>query len=531
MEFSRTENNAVAYATSGNPFVDFNFSITKLRDAESNEIFEKFSSLLNTDRDLAIQYLTFVRNPRTGLGEKRIFREIILNLCKEKLQKGADEYVYDGYHMDNGFNKFFTNLFHYMGQNGSWKDVFWILSEILDLTLSLDKSTFEESLTACYYGVTFFNDCIGTIARMFNNYSELSLSDDNHWIMFLPKYMPTEKASNTNSKVLYKLISSKLNCTPKEYRKALGDARKRLNIVEQKMCTNKWGEIEYNTVPSKANLLYTKAFERHDPERRSQYLKDVKAGKCTINGSLNFPHEIYHKIKAEKSSKENLAYEMLWQNLTDFVGDNNTIVVVDGSASMEFNISKNSSVEAIDVARALGIYYAEHLKGEFHNKFIEFSHYPKLIELPDGSLAEKKLFVERFTDCSNTNIYKVMKLILDTAKTANLKPEEIPNILIISDMQFDEIDTDKVLFDSIKKNYQKSGYIFPKIIFWNLDPRQSDDLTIPMTVNKKGIQLVSGYSTTIANMVIKNQEPFDFILDACSKYDSDESVKNFISVL
>ena len=54
-------------------------------------------------------------------------------------------------------------------------------------------------------------------------------------------------------------------------------------------------EIDYEKVPSKANLLYSEAFLKNDKLRRNQYLSDLENGKAKINSSVTFPYEIVHK--------------------------------------------------------------------------------------------------------------------------------------------------------------------------------------------------------------------------------------------
>ena len=50
--------------------------------------------------------------------------------------------------------------------------------------------------------------------------------------------------------------------------------------------------------------------------------------------------------------------EALWANLKNIDTIGNTMVVVDGSGSMETNI-KGSRIMAIDVARSLGVFFSE----------------------------------------------------------------------------------------------------------------------------------------------------------------------------
>ena len=192
----------------------------------------------------------------------------------------------------------------------------------------------------------------------------------------------------------------------------------------------------------------------------------------------------------------------------------NTLVVVDGSGSMTCRVSKSNSVQAIDVSRSLGVYFAERCTGEFRNKFIEFSSEPKIVDFSDKTtLADKINFVRKFNDCSNTDIEKVFRLILSTAVRNHMSQEDMPErVLIVSDMEFDQATThyswggskfDWVpLFESIRQEYEEKGYKLPRLVFWNVNSRTN---TIPVTENEAGVTLVSGFSTNIVKMVMSNE--------------------------
>jgi hypothetical protein len=80
----------------------------------------------------------------------------------------------------------------------------------------------------------------------------------------------------------------------KEYRKTLSRLRKYLDVVEVKMSAKKWGDINYEAVPSRANLIYNSAFLRNDEQRRKEFLSKLEKGEAKINSSVLFPHDIVH---------------------------------------------------------------------------------------------------------------------------------------------------------------------------------------------------------------------------------------------
>lgn len=112
--------------------------------------------------------------------------------------------------------------------------------------------------------------------------------------------------------------------------------------------------------------------------------------------------------------------------------------------------------------------------------------------------------------------------LLDTAVKHTLPQEELPeNVLIISDMEFDEARTEsysyyfrsnasqgvseETLFDTIRKKYRKYSYELPHLIFWNVASRTN---TIPEI--KENVTLVSGFSQNMLKVALGGEyNPWD----------------------
>jgi hypothetical protein len=109
--------------------------------------------------------------------------------------------------------------------------------------------------------------------------------------------------------------------------------------------------------------------------------------------------------------------------------------------------------------------------------------------------------------------------VLKTAIQNNLKQEEIPTLLIVSDMEFDQATSlgwnaresmFVPLFKTIEKKFKAHGYELPKLIFWNVMSRTG---TIPMKENAAGVGLVSGFSTNVIKAVLSNElDPYQAIV-------------------
>ena len=302
--------------------------------------------------------------------------------------------------------------------------------------------------------------------------------------------------------------------SPRQYRKTLSALRKYLNVVEVKMSAKQWNEINYNTVPSRANLIYNAAFLKNDEERRRAYLAALERGdkNVKINANVLFPDDIVHKYGSggwySRLKDYDATLEELWKALPTLSTDN-TLVVRDGSGSM--------SGKPLDVSTALAIYMAERNTGEFHNQFITFSKVPKIIDLNGlNSLHDKLDKTYREDDCSNTDIEAVFKLILKTAVNHNMKQEDMPkNIVIVSDMHFDKhsFNCKDTLFGAIGKEYAAHGYVLPRLIFWNVNGNCSSNV-IPVQQNEQGVVLMSGYSQNLIKMVMSNKtDPYECLIE------------------
>ncbi len=459
---SVTENNALGYATSGKNLLDFHFAVSSLRSADETEILNRFIKAYYDDRVLAIKWLFYARDARSGLGERRLFRIILKELA-----------------INNSEIDMHT-IIQLIPEYGRYDDLLVLLdTPWQDEVIELIKAQ-------------LFKDVIA--------------QNSDEPISLLAKWLPSINTSSENTRRQAKLIASKLNMSDKEYRLMCSSLRKALGVIEVNMSANDFESIKYESVPSKANLIYRNAFLRHEPERRGAYLKALARGETTINAQVLYPYEIvsaYTTGRRLNSLDETL--EQLWNALPEIESLKNTIVVQDGSGSMTVSVG-NTHCSALDVAISLAIYASQHCVGPFKNRYLTFSMNPRYIDVSAGNnLHEKLQLAMAYNEIANTDIYKVFELILTTAKKHKMSQSEIPqNILIISDMEFDGCakNADERLFEMIRKEYTKAGYMLPRLIFWNVNGRTN---TIPVKENKLGVTLVSGFSINVFKMVVSNQ--------------------------
>lgn len=484
---SITENGAVGYKTTGKKLVDLNFATSSLRSKSERDINAMFLEAYNESPLYAWKWLFFCRDVRGGMGERRTFRTILKQMAVSHTQETAV-------------------LLPYIAEYGRYDDMWCLLETPLKkLVVQLISAQLETDMAA------------------YKEDKPMSL---------LAKWLPSRRASSKETKEYAKIIIEEMGIDRILYQKTLSMLRSKLNLVETYMSSNQWSAIDYNTVPSKANLKYNSAFLRHDEERRRKFLDALKNNEkgVKINAGTLYPHDIVHKYMRSSFWSQALqpydeTLEQLWKAQKDTVnGAENVMVVADGSGSMTTQVG-NSGTTALDVANALAIYFAEKASGQFANQYITFSETPQLVRF-DGakSLHDKLSIALRHNECANTNIEAVFNLIIKTALAKKMRQEDLPGtILIISDMEFDTATghgwgfhnsrmrtPNKTLFQEIDQKFKKHNYKMPRLVFWNVNSRTG---TIPVKENAAGVALVSGFSPNIMQMVLSDElDPYKCLL-------------------
>lgn len=447
--FTVTENGARTNATSGSALLDFFALGGALRTMDADKANSVFLSALREDTLLAVKIMFYFRDIREGQGQRSPFRtqlKFLADYAPHVVVANFDRIV----------------------EFGRWDDLF----VLLDTQLKPEVIEYVSS-------------------QLEKDFDAYALKKP---ISLLAKWMKSENTSSKESVRVAKILRKGLCMTSKEYRTVLSELRAYLKVVEVSMSAGKFSEIEYDKVPSQAMLKYRKAFSAQDGDRFEAYLTQVRSGEKKINAGTLYPQQIVHDILRGKTDNA----DVLWDALPDFIGENaeNSIAVVDTSGSM--------CGTPIEVALSLGIYLAERNKGIYKDKFITFSERPTMQSLKGDNIVEKVNNLNSAHWDMNTNIELVFQLILAAAIKNKIDVSEmVSKIYIISDMEFDAACSSNMsitLFQDIEKQYAMAGYTMPKLVFWNVDAR---NVQVPVTMNDKGVQLVSGYSPSIFKNLMK----------------------------
>jgi hypothetical protein len=417
-----------------------------------------------SDEDIIDTFILsfYTRDPRGGKGERSIGRYMFKWLAENYPEK-------------------FFKVLKLIPEYGRWDDILTLVpnSSVLD-------STLQDNIVKLY------------VIQLKTDKALMGLGEP---ISIAAKWAPTEGDSDDRKYNLVETLCKELGISKREYRKEyITPLRTYLDIVEIKMCTNKWDEINFNKVPSCAIKRLKKAFEKNTPEKFLKWRKDLKSGVNKVNAKVLHPHELVKEMNVCMNCDE--VTEQQWKVLVKEVEKlgilENSVAVVDTSGSMTINDGL-----PLYNAIALGMIISEVTKEPFKNNVITFDDNPKFVHLNTNTLFERFTQIRNMDWGMSTNIQGVFDLILQKGEEHSLKQEDMPEkIFIISDMQFNNCGTNTNL-EEIDIKYSKYGYKRPQIIFWNVNGSIDD---FPTTVDKDGTCLVSGSSPSILKSILSSEE-------------------------
>lgn len=451
---TRTENNAVTNRSTLDPVLDF-FALAGAMRNNINDAKDLFNKAINADPVLAVRALFYLRDIRGGQGERKLFRELFKDLMYWRSELAVQ-------------------LLKFVPEYGRWDDLLAIAP--LEVVYGLIAKQLVLDIDSMQHG--------GTVS-------------------LLAKWLPSENASSKESRAKAREIARRLNLSNKDYRIALTELRKKLRLLEQAMSQNDWAEIDYSKLPSQAGRKHSKAFNRHDYERYSDFLSKAVRGEVKINTGTLFTYEVMNSIRHGQFETA----DALWANLPDYTKGRNALVVADTSGSMTIGIPR-----PMDISVSLALYFAERNEGPFKGYFMTFSERPQLIQVHGNSLSERLRNIERADWGFNTNLEAVFDVLLDSARRANAKPEDLPAVIyIVSDMEFDQsVTVNDTILNVAKNNFARAGYDLPHIVFWNVSARHKQ---VPATKYDANVSLFSGVSQSTFKHAVEGKTPVETMLE------------------
>ena len=478
--FKYTEKGDITHKTSKSNVLDMFALGGSYRNREDNDVILLFKNAYEENPELALKCLFYLRDIRGGQGERRFFRVAFKWLCENHTESAKKNLI---------------NVSEY----GRWDDLIYVA-----------------------VNTPLQNEAFAIIKH------QLALDVNCKTPSLLAKWLPSQNASNNETKKLGHIMAKYLGISNKQYRKTLSTLRERIKVLEKLMSANRWDEIEFDKIPSRAGLIYKNAFARRDILAK-KYEAFAKDASTKVNAEALYPQEIAERVfnnyytwdkRLAISEIDRLMLQKYWDNLKDFYNgrEENGIAIVDVSGSM--------SGTPMNAAVSLGAYIAEKAHGPFANHFITFSNHPQLVKFEGVDI------VDKFIRCFNadwggtTNLKAVFDLLLMTAKNQNTRIEDMPTRLyIFSDMEFDscvsfngrdnwggyyKIASENSIqtgLESIKEKWAREGYKLPQVIFWNLNARNNNIPAIG-----EGFSYVSGFSPTLVETILSGRDGYDLMI-------------------
>ena len=465
--YTRTENDAATYASSGSEALDFFAAAGALREAGEAEIIVRFTRAFAEHPTYALRTLFYARDVRGGLGERRLFRVLLRHLAfaaPASLEKNL---------------KFVPGY-------GRWDDLLVLLDTPLEAAaVRLIRAQLEKDLRAAW---------------------------EEQPVSLLAKWLPSVNTSSREARAKARHLAASFGMQEAEYRKMLVRLRRCIRIIEDHLRTKDYS-FDYAKQPSKAMFKYREAFRRNDAKRYEAFLERVARGKETLHTGTLYPYEVIRPLcKWESgrglSTEASRTLDITWKALPDYTHGENALVVLDGSASM---YGGGVPLPAC-VALSLAVYFAERNEGAFRDHFITFSRKPRIIQIKGATIADKVSYCRTFNEVANTNLEGVFRLLLRAAVSGGVPQQEMPEVLyIITDMEFDACTENASVtnFEQAKKMFAEAGYRLPRIVFWNVQSRRQQQ---PVKMNEQGVMLVFGCSPSVFSMVVEDRiTPYEYM--------------------
>lgn len=479
-----TENQAPARTTTGDNLIDLFAVIGAMRERDESDIISMWESAYRENPELAVRMIFYAGDIRgIGLGERRTFRILIKHLANTH---------------PSIMRKNIVNIPYY----NRW------------------DSLYELVATPCEHDMW---DLVRT--QWLEDFGNMK---HNKPISLMAKWLASVNASSKKTCMLGRKTARELGLSQEIYRRALSKLRAYLKVVEKSMSAREWATIEYSAVPSYAMKNYSQAFARHDKDRFSSYkesleqkIADGTISQKDIKSATLFPYDLVRKYidndfdywsRRSYIGRYDTITEAQWKALPDYLDEEaNVIVMADVSGSMY-----SPNYQPISASLGLALYFAQHNKGIYHNKYMTFTDRPSFLTINENASLRDQLAQAWSAGVGySTNLERAFMYILDTAIENNVKPEDMPKALVVvSDMEIDPFFRGYQLdfLEEMTHRFRNAGYTMPKVLFWNVEGRNS---TFHAKYTNPNAVFASGYSASAFTSIIKgiNKTAYEVMYD------------------
>lgn len=437
---------------------NLNLFIKLVRNVNKDDLIYYLNNSWNYDKLKTIAIIFNCRDRLNGKKEKEIS-----NFCLLWLK-----------YKDNNIYK--KNILNYINIYGCWNDLNYIIK-------NNPKNKYEYKLFAEQLII------------------DKNLLDNNENISLCAKWAINPNNKNT-IKITRYLFNDDIKNHHEKYRKLyIVPLRKKLNIIETKLCNKEWNNIEYSKIPASALNKYKKCFIRNDNNNYSSFLEDVANNKTKLKITGLLPHEIIKKYMDDNLSKIDETLELQWKAFIDIYKNksfDNIIPIIDVSGSMFSNIKNNnnkSNLKPIYISIALGLLISELNIGFLHNKVITFSEKPIFVDINGETLKDKIKNLMNIPFGLNTDFIKIADLIILSQPFLNLT--DYKKMICLTDMQFDINNSHNIFIQKFIDNNIEP----PQLIYWNLNGLYNN---FPINNTYENTSIISGFSEQLLKVILDN---------------------------
>lgn len=351
------------------------------------------------------------------------------------------------------------------------------------------------------------------------------------------------------------------NTARRLYRKQIAALNSALTTPEVLMSAHRYAEIDFGKVASLCLNRQRKAFLNEkkggklkgeeevtgnrfptDPDRvaaRQNLRTALVRGTRKVKGAELQPHELVQKVLkgAHKlTTLEKDLFEAQWVSLREMVQARiaeaaaKRVEETGGEAPPSptsvnlgkivplVDVSGSMSGTPMWVAISLGILVSELTHPAFRDRMLTFEAKPRWHSFADvKGLVAKAQQASAMPWGGNTDFALALDQILDVVIQGNLRPDEVPDLIVFSDMQFDQAaglgysrgrqrTSFETHFERIQRKFHDAGvqvcgepYPAPRIIFWNL---RGDTVGFPAQADTENVQMLSGFSPSLLKLIL-----------------------------
>ncbi|XP_020162888.1 uncharacterized protein [Aegilops tauschii subsp. strangulata] len=274
--------------------------------------------------------------------------------------------------------------------------------------------------------------------------------------------------------------------------------RKVLELPEVYMSARKWDELPYARVASTAMRQYKEAFEKHDKEGVAGFYDEVRAGLSKIPADAVLPHVI---VAAALKGEHDESAELQWRHMVSSLASEGRLTNCIAMCALSGTSDKPPAAAAI----ALGLLISELSQDPWKGRVITFDATHQLHKVRGASLVEKLRPLAAVTPQRGANLQAVFNKILKVAVAGALaKDQMVRRVFVLSDMEFDGWTGGEAWVsehEAIRKRFAAEGFAAPEVVFWNVGG--TSKAASPVVAAQAGVALVSGYSKNLVRLFLE----------------------------